>query len=69
MVDNMNFKGARNNILAMQDSGWMNTTLAELKNRCDVLLIVGTDLEGFAPRFFERYLWNQDAMLSAIPPS
>lgn len=39
----------------------MNTTLAEVKNRCDLLLVVGTDLEAFAPRFFERYLWT-DAM-------
>jgi formylmethanofuran dehydrogenase subunit B len=61
VVDNMNFVGARNNFLALQDSGWMNTTLAEVKNRCDVLLVVGTDLEAFAPRFFERYLWT-DAM-------
>jgi formylmethanofuran dehydrogenase subunit B len=61
VVDNMNFTGARNNFLALQDSGWMNTTLAEVKNRCNVLLIVGTDLEVFAPRFFERYLWT-DAM-------
>ncbi|MDO9214588.1 MAG: formylmethanofuran dehydrogenase subunit B [Methylococcales bacterium] len=62
VVDNMNFTGARNNFLALQDSGWMNTTLAEVKNRCDVLLVVGTDLEAFAPRFFERYLWNTEAM-------
>ena len=62
VVDNMNFTGARNNFLALQDSGWMNTTLAEVKNRCDVLLVVGTDLEGFAPRFFERYIWNKEAM-------
>lgn len=62
VVDGGNFNVARRNLLAMQDSGWMNTTLAELKNRCDVLLIVGTDLEAFAPRFFERYLWNQAAM-------
>jgi len=61
VVDNMNFTGARNNFLALQDSGWMNTTLAEVKNRCDLLLVVGTDLEAFAPRFFERYLWT-DAM-------
>ena len=61
ILDNLAFNNARRNLLAMQDSGWMNTTLAELKNRCDLLLIVGTDLEGFAPRFFERYLWN-DAM-------
>ena len=62
VVDNMNFTGARNNFLALQDSGWMNTTLAEVKNRCDVLLVVGTDLEAFAPRFFERYIWNKEAM-------
>ncbi len=62
VVDNMNFTGARNNFLALQDSGWMNTTLAEVKNRCDLLLVVGTDLESFSPRFFERYLWNEEAM-------
>lgn len=62
VVDNINFTHARNNFLALQDSGWMNTTLAEVKNRCDLLLVVGTDPEAFAPRFFERYLWNKDAM-------
>jgi len=62
VVDSSAFNNARRNLLAMQDSGWMNTTLAEVKNRCDLLLIVGTDLEGFAPRFFERYLWNDKAM-------
>ena len=62
VVDNMHFTGARNNFLALQDSGWMNTTLAEVKNRCDLLLIVGIDLEAFSPRFFERYLWNEESM-------
>ncbi len=63
VVDNANFNNARKNLLALQDSGWMNTTLAEVKNRCDLLLIVGTDLEGFAPRFFEKYLWNEAMFL------
>jgi len=62
VVDNINFTAARRNFLALQDTGWMNTTLAEIKNRCDLLLIVGVDLEGFAPRFFERYLWNKESM-------
>ena len=64
VVDNVNFSGARNNLLALQDSGWMNTTLAEVKNRCDLLLVVGCDLETFAPRFFERYLWTDAMFLS-----
>ncbi len=62
VVDNMGFGGAKRNFLAMQDSGWMNTTLAEIKNRCDYLLVIGIDLEVFAPRFFERYLWNEASM-------
>lgn len=62
VVDHMNFTRARANILAMQDSGWMNTTLAEVKNRCDLLLVIGTDLEGISPRFFERYMWNSQSM-------
>jgi formylmethanofuran dehydrogenase subunit B len=62
VVDNINFNAARRNFLALQDDGWMTTTLAEIKNRCDLLVVVGVDLESFAPRFFERYLWNQDAM-------
>lgn len=62
VVENANFAFARNNFLTLQDSGWINTTLAEVKNRCDLLLVVGTDLEAFAPRFFERYVWNPEAM-------
>lgn len=62
VVENANFAFACNNFLTLQDSGWINTTLAEVKNRCDLLLVVGTDLEAFAPRFFERYIWNPEAM-------
>ena len=58
IIDNVNFNHTRKNILTLQTSGWMNTTLAEVKNRCDVLLVIGTDLETFAPRFFERYVWQ-----------
>lgn len=65
VVDNMGFNAARNNFLTLQDSGWMNTTLAEVKNRCDVLLVVGTDLEAVVPRFFERYLWNEAMFLES----
>jgi formylmethanofuran dehydrogenase subunit B len=62
VVDNMNFTGAKRNFLAMQDSGWMNTTLAEIKNRCDLFIVVGCDLEAFSPQFYQRYLWNKESM-------
>ncbi len=62
VVDNMNFTAAKRNFLALQDSGWMNTTLAEIKNRCDLLIVIGCDLESFSSRFYERYLWNKESM-------
>ncbi len=65
VVDHMKFNAARRNFLTLQDTGWINTTLAEVKNRCDLLLVVGTDLEGFAPRFFERYIWNKESLFIA----
>lgn len=65
VVDHMSFSASRRNFLAMQDSGWMNTTLAEIKNRCDVLLVIGTELETFASRFYERYINNPEAMFIA----
>lgn len=62
VVDSSGFSADKNNFLAMQTSGWMNTTLAEIKNRCDLLLIIGCDLETFAPRFFSSYLWNTNSL-------
>ena len=49
VIDNVSFSAAKNNFLALQDSGWMNTTLAEVKNRCDVFVVIGCDVEAFAP--------------------
>ena len=62
VVDNMNSTAAMRNILAVQSSGFMNTTLAEVKNRADLLVVVGCDLEPLFPRFFERYIWNKESM-------
>jgi formylmethanofuran dehydrogenase subunit B len=61
-VDHMNSTGAFRNLLVLQDTGWMNTTLAEVKNRVDLLLVVGSDIEVGFPRFFERMVWPEDTL-------
>jgi formylmethanofuran dehydrogenase subunit B len=50
------------NVLAMQERGWMTTTLAELRNRADLIVFAGTDVGEDHPRFFERYVWNKESM-------
>ncbi|RUM54244.1 MAG: formylmethanofuran dehydrogenase subunit B [Methylococcus sp.] len=67
IVDNMNFEKALRNFRVVHDSGWINTTLAEVKNRCDLLVVVGCDIEALFPRFFERYLWTEDCMFLDDP--
>jgi len=62
VVDHMNSVYFMSNVLTLQDSGWIVTTLSELKNRVDLLVIAGTDVTGRFPRFFERYVWNRDAL-------
>lgn len=54
-VDHMNGRGQFRNWLAFQDGGWMTTTLSEVRNRADVVVLAGTTAEAF-PRFFERCL-------------
>jgi formylmethanofuran dehydrogenase subunit B len=50
------------NLLVLQDTGWMTTTLGEVKNRVDLLVVVGSDIESRFPRFFERCMWNEESL-------
>lgn len=63
-VDHMNSNGFMRNIHVIQNSGWMTTTLTEVRNRVDLLLIVGTDIVSNYPRFFEREVWNKESMFA-----
>jgi len=55
VVDHMNGAAQFRNWLAYQDGGWMTTTLSEVRNRADLVVLAGTDTRRF-PRFFERCL-------------
>jgi len=64
VVDHMHSTGAIRNIRVLQDRGWMTTTMAEIKNRADLILFAGTDGITNYPRFFERVIWNDSAMFN-----
>ncbi|UZR27835.1 formylmethanofuran dehydrogenase subunit B [Methylococcus mesophilus] len=59
--------GGVRNLLVLADSGWIATTLAEVKNRVEVLLVFGSDVEAAFPRFFERFVWNQETLFGQDP--
>src|SRR5262249_16675551 len=54
IVDHLGSDGFFRNLRVVQDSGWMTTTLSEVRNRADLLLIVGPDPTPQFPRFYER---------------
>lgn len=55
VVDHMHGRAQFRNMRAFQDGGWMTTTLSEVRNRADLIVLAGTDASRY-PRFFERCL-------------
>jgi formylmethanofuran dehydrogenase subunit B len=54
VLDHANSGSKFRNLLAFQDRGATTTTLAEVRNRADLLVVAGTDVVSRFPRFFER---------------
>lgn len=61
-LEHMNSYSSMRNLLVMQNSGWQTTTLTEVRNRVDLLVVVGTDIVSSFPRFFERMVWNDETL-------
>jgi formylmethanofuran dehydrogenase subunit B len=64
VIDHMHGDALLRNTLVLQDLGWMMTTMAEIKNRADLVVFAGTDATNF-PRFFERTISNKDSMFKS----
>jgi formylmethanofuran dehydrogenase subunit B len=67
VLDHMNSVAKFRNLLVLQDSGWITTTLGEVKNRADLIILAGTDVVSRFPRFFERFVWNRETLFELDP--
>ena len=56
IVDHAGGAGLAANLAAMQSGGWVTTTLAEVHNRADLVVFIGTDTSAVAPRLVDRWL-------------
>jgi len=68
IVDHALSDGSYRNYRVMQSSGWVTTTLTEARNRADLFIIAGCDVQKMHPRFFERIVCNEASMFSDTPP-
>jgi formylmethanofuran dehydrogenase subunit B len=62
VLDHMNSATFLRNVMVLQDTGWITTTLSEVRNRADLLIIAGGDVVSRFPRFFERCVANQETL-------
>ena len=62
VLDHMNSAAFLRNVMVLQDSGWITTTLSEVRNRADLLIVAGGDVVSRFPRFFERCVANRETL-------
>lgn len=68
VVDHALSEGAYRNFRVLQSGGWVMSTLTEARNRADLFVVVGSDLNKLHPRFFERVVNTERSMFSDAPP-
>lgn len=56
VIDHQDSQAIFRNTRVLQDSGWMTTTLTEVRNRADLVVVIGSQVLDDHPRFFERIL-------------
>ena len=61
-VDHLHGSALSSNSLVMQRRGWIMTTLTEVRNRADLVVLFGTDGDSVNPRFIERCLHPRPGM-------
>ncbi len=64
-LDHMNGDGLFRNTRVVQDSGWFTTTFTEVRNRADLIVLVGTQWIDRFPRLIERILQPAESLFSA----
>lgn len=67
-LDHLHSESSVRNTLTMQNGGWLTTTLAEIKNRADLILAIGTDVGTSHPRFFEKLVWGSASLFNKPTP-
>ncbi len=67
IVDHLGSPGLFRNLPAQRDLGWIATTLSEVRNRADVILVVGHDPSDGLPRFYERCVAVGETLFAGGP--
>jgi formylmethanofuran dehydrogenase subunit B len=67
VVDHAASEAQYRNFNVLQSVGWTMSTLTETRNRADLIIIAGTDVQALHPRFFERIVAPAESMFGVSP--
>lgn len=62
VLDHALSEGQYRNFKVLQSTGWVMSTLTEVRNRADLIIVAGSDVHTLHPRFFERVVCNPETM-------
>lgn len=62
IVDHAASEAQYRNFRVLQVTGWTTSTLTEVRNRADLIVVVGGDIEALHSRFFDRIVAPPDSM-------
>ncbi|MCU7814177.1 MAG: formylmethanofuran dehydrogenase subunit B [Candidatus Thiodiazotropha sp. (ex Rostrolucina anterorostrata)] len=65
ILDHCNGDGLFRNIRVLQDNGWFATTFTEVRNRADLMIVVGNQCFDRFPRLIERVLNPEHSLFSS----
>lgn len=68
VVDHLGADALFRNLRVVQDAGWVVTTLGEVRNHMDLLLVIGPDPNADYPRFVERCVRPDRTLYLDKPP-
>ena len=68
IVDHAFSEAQYRNFKILQTSGWVMSTITEVRNRGDLFIIAGSDVHKLHPRFFERIVSPPDSMFDVEAP-
>lgn len=67
-VDHLAGDGMMRNLQAMRESGWITASLAEIRNRADLIVSFGDPARAI-PRFWERVAFPPATLARDVPPA
>ncbi|HEX7044517.1 MAG TPA: formylmethanofuran dehydrogenase, partial [Burkholderiales bacterium] len=66
-LDHMNGAALQRNAKVLREGGWVTTTLSEVRNRADVVVLLGGDITARFPRFYGRLIERREPLFPDTP--